>query len=112
MLDRAAGATKSGGTTRRAAKMVCLDIDHPDVEEFIGAKRDGSLTNFNTSVAVTDAFMRAVETDDAELRRLISQALVKLDRGRVVFDIDLRSVRQAGLAVSSKALRLARQVQE
>lgn len=33
--DRSAGAVKSGGTTRRAAKMVCLDIDHPDVEEFI-----------------------------------------------------------------------------
>lgn len=37
---------------------------------------------------------------------------LELDRGRVVFDIDLRSARQAGLAVSSKALRLARQVQE
>ncbi|HVY62665.1 MAG TPA: adenosylcobalamin-dependent ribonucleoside-diphosphate reductase, partial [Planctomycetota bacterium] len=36
--DRAAGAIKSGGTTRRAAKMVCLDIDHPDVEEFIDWK--------------------------------------------------------------------------
>ncbi|UTW57305.1 vitamin B12-dependent ribonucleotide reductase [Kordiimonas sp. SCSIO 12603] len=36
--DRAAGAIKSGGTTRRAAKMVVVDIDHPDVEEFIGWK--------------------------------------------------------------------------
>ncbi len=36
--DRAAGSIKSGGTTRRAAKMVCLDIDHPDVEQFINWK--------------------------------------------------------------------------
>ena len=36
--DRAAGAIKSGGTTRRAAKMVCLDLDHPDIEEFVNWK--------------------------------------------------------------------------
>ncbi len=36
--DRAAGAIKSGGTTRRAAKMVCLDLDHPDIEKFISWK--------------------------------------------------------------------------
>ncbi|MBM4112405.1 MAG: vitamin B12-dependent ribonucleotide reductase, partial [Phycisphaerae bacterium] len=36
--DRAAGAIKSGGTTRRAAKMVCLDVDHPDVEAFVNWK--------------------------------------------------------------------------
>ena len=36
--DRAAGAIKSGGTTRRAAKMVCLDVDHPDIEQFIDWK--------------------------------------------------------------------------
>jgi ribonucleoside-diphosphate reductase alpha chain len=35
VLDRAAGATKSGGTTRRAAKMVCLDLDHPEICDFI-----------------------------------------------------------------------------
>lgn len=38
--DRAAGAIKSGGTTRRAAKMVCLDLDHPDIEEFINWKSE------------------------------------------------------------------------
>ena len=36
--DRAAGAIKSGGTTRRAAKMVVVDIDHPDIEEFVAWK--------------------------------------------------------------------------
>jgi ribonucleoside-diphosphate reductase alpha chain len=38
--DRAAGAIKSGGTTRRAAKMVCLDLDHPEIEKFINWKKD------------------------------------------------------------------------
>ncbi|GAB3203428.1 ribonucleoside-diphosphate reductase alpha chain [Pontibacter aydingkolensis] len=38
--DRAAGAIKSGGTTRRAAKMVCLDMDHPEIEDFINWKKD------------------------------------------------------------------------
>jgi ribonucleoside-diphosphate reductase alpha chain len=36
--DRAAGAIKSGGTTRRAAKMVTVDVDHPDIEEYINWK--------------------------------------------------------------------------
>jgi ribonucleoside-diphosphate reductase alpha chain len=38
--DRAAGAIKSGGTTRRAAKMVCLDLDHPEIVEFINWKKN------------------------------------------------------------------------
>ena len=36
--DRAAGAIKSGGTTRRAAKMICLDLDHPEIEDFVSWK--------------------------------------------------------------------------
>ena len=36
--DRAAGAIKSGGTTRRAAKMVIVDVDHPDIEQYIDWK--------------------------------------------------------------------------
>jgi ribonucleoside-diphosphate reductase alpha chain len=87
VFDRAAGATKSGGTTRRAAKMVCLDMDHPEIESFItwkvreerkvkalidagyssdfngDAYHTVSGQNSNNSVRVTDAFMKAVEQD-------------------------------------------------
>ncbi len=83
VLDRAAGATKSGGTTRRAAKMVCLDMDHPEIEAFItwkvreekkakaliaaGFESDFngeayhtvSGQNSNNSIRVSDSFMKA-----------------------------------------------------
>ena len=83
--DASAGTIKSGGATRRAAKMVVLDIDHPDIEEFIETKvneeekiralRDAGFDmdlggkdivsvqyqNANNSVRVSDEFMRAVE---------------------------------------------------
>jgi ribonucleoside-diphosphate reductase alpha chain len=83
--DASAGTIKSGGATRRAAKMVVLDVDHPDIAEFIETKareeekirvlRDGGFDmdlggrditsvqyqNANNSVRVSDAFMRAVE---------------------------------------------------
>ncbi|HYQ00164.1 MAG TPA: vitamin B12-dependent ribonucleotide reductase [Polyangiaceae bacterium] len=83
VLDRAAGATKSGGTTRRAAKMVCLDMDHPEIESFItwkvreekkakaliaaGYESDFngeayhtvSGQNSNNSIRVTDDFMKS-----------------------------------------------------
>jgi ribonucleoside-diphosphate reductase alpha chain len=87
VFDRAAGATKSGGTTRRAAKMVCLDMDHPEIVDFIQWKtreekkvaaliaggypsdfngeayKTVSGQNSNNSVRVSDEFMRAYEDD-------------------------------------------------
>src|SRR5258705_5713062 len=86
--DSWAGKIKSGGKTRRAAKMVVLDVDHPDIREFIWCKakeedkaaalRDAGFDmsidgegftsiqyqNANNSVRVTDDFMRAVENDE------------------------------------------------
>ncbi|MFN8215349.1 MAG: vitamin B12-dependent ribonucleotide reductase [Solirubrobacterales bacterium] len=85
--DAWAGTIKSGGKTRRAAKMVVLDVDHPDIEDFVwckakeeekaGALRDAGFDmsidgdgftsiqyqNANNSVRVTDEFMEAVEAD-------------------------------------------------
>ena len=87
VFDRAAGAIKSGGTTRRAAKMVVLNMDHPDIETFINWKVEEekkvaaliaagyssdfngdayatvSGQNSNNSVRVTSEFMKAVQND-------------------------------------------------
>jgi ribonucleoside-diphosphate reductase alpha chain len=103
--DASAGTIKSGGATRRAAKMVVLDIDHPDVEEFIETKakeeakvrvlRDAGFDmdlggsdiasvqyqNANNSVRVTDEFMNAVESgSDFPMRaRMTGEALDHVD---------------------------------
>lgn len=72
--DRAAGAIKSGGTTRRAAKMVIVDIDHPDIENYINWKMieehkvaalvTGSRTNSRFLTAIMDACQEGDENDD------------------------------------------------
>ncbi len=105
--DASAGTIKSGGKTRRAAKMVILNVDHPDVRDFIWCKaneeqkaralRDAGFDmdldgkdsasiqyqNANNSVRVTDEFMRAFEQDrDWKLRAITSDETVESLRAR------------------------------
>jgi len=108
--DASAGSIASGGKTRRAAKMVILNADHPDVETFIWAKAleerkarvlqeagfDMSLNgkdafsvqyqNANNSVRVTDDFMKAVQNDDDwDLKAVTTGATVKTIKARKLF---------------------------
>jgi ribonucleotide reductase alpha subunit len=114
--DRAAGAIKSGGTTRRAAKMVTLDLDHPDIEEFINWKSEEekkvraliaagydpsfngeayetiSGQNSNNSVRVPHSFFKALDSDG-------SWDLTRRTDGKVAKTVPARDLwRQIGAA--------------
>lgn len=112
IFDKAAGAIKSGGTTRRAAKMVVLNADHPEIEEFIAWKHKEELKaaaliaegyeaglegeaiqsvsgqNSNNTVRVTDEFMHAVENDaDWHLRaRVNPDRIMKTVKAKKIWD--------------------------
>lgn len=109
--DRAAGAIKSGGTTRRAAKMVCLDIDHPEIETFVNwkveeEKKVGALIaagypsdyegeayrtvsgqNSNNSVRISNEFFHALENDsDWELKARSDGRTMKKIKAKKLWD--------------------------
>ena len=109
--DRAAGAIKSGGTTRRAAKMVCLDLDHPEIVEFVNWKveeekkvaaliaagypsdyegeayRTVSGQNSNNSVRVPNSFFKALdENGDWELKARSDGRTMKTVKAKSLWD--------------------------
>ncbi|MBB5856685.1 vitamin B12-dependent ribonucleotide reductase [Amycolatopsis umgeniensis] len=124
--DASAGTIKSGGATRRAAKMVVLDVDHPDVEEFVQTKareeekikvlRDAGFDmdlsgsditsvqyqNANNSVRVSDEFMQAVETQgDFGLRaRMTGEVIDRVDAKKL-----FRTIAQAAWECADPGLQ-------
>ncbi len=91
VFDKSCETLESAGS-RRGAQMGMMRCDHPDIEDFIHAKRDGSLSNFNMSVAVSDAFMQAVE----------SNGEVELWHREKPFDVDGAYLRDDGSWVYRK----------
>ncbi|MER7440886.1 vitamin B12-dependent ribonucleotide reductase [Micromonospora avicenniae] len=124
--DASAGTIKSGGATRRAAKMVILDVDHPDIEEFVVTKareedkiralRDAGFDmdlggadivsvqyqNANNSVRVSDEFMTAVEKDGSfDLRGRLDGAVIESINAKKLF----RTISQAAWECADPGLQ-------
>jgi ribonucleoside-diphosphate reductase alpha chain len=97
LYDASTEVVKQGGT-RRGANMGILRVDHPDIREFITCKDDTSqVTNFNISVAITDAFMEAVkEGTEYELKSPRTGEVVGTENAREIFDMIVHGAWKTG----------------
>ncbi|MDR2891512.1 MAG: vitamin B12-dependent ribonucleotide reductase [Deltaproteobacteria bacterium] len=97
IFNTATEQIKQGGT-RRGANMGILRVDHPDIMEFIKAKeREGEFNNFNRSVALTEDFMKAVESDaDYPLVNPSTKEEVRCLKAREVFEILVQKAWESG----------------
>ena len=97
LYDASTEVVKQGGT-RRGANMGILRVDHPDIRVFIRCKNDTSqITNFNISVAITDAFMEAVAKDEEyDLITPRSGELAGRENAREIFDMIVKGAWKTG----------------
>ena len=97
LYDASTEVVKQGGT-RRGANMGILRVDHPDIRKFITCKNDTSqVTNFNISVAVTDAFMAAVKAGGKyDLVNPRTQQVVEQEDAREIFDMMIEGAWMTG----------------
>ena len=97
IFNTATEQIKQGGT-RRGANMGILRVDHPDIIGFIKAKeKDGELNNFNLSIGITEAFMKAVENDeDFDLVAPQSKDVVERVSARKIFELLVQKAWQSG----------------
>src|SRR5215216_2340936 len=106
VYDHAFGEIAQGGT-RRGANMAVLRVDHPDVEDFITSKtNENHITNFNISVGISDAFMRAVKEDGEWELRFPDIADLKKHK----FSGTLEQAEQAGIQIRSYGKVKAREL--
>jgi len=97
IYDKATETVKQGGT-RRGANMGMLRVNHPDARQFITCKKDTTrLTNFNISIALTDEFMKAVESNSTyNLINPHGNKIVKEENAREIFDLIVKNAHETG----------------